>query len=80
METKPKFTNSPANDFSTFAKRIQGKSKEEQEKIRTELRTARYSSAKFIALLTPDSLSKISILLNCLPIFNAASSFDTKTI
>ena len=36
METKPKFTNSPANDFSTFAKRIQGKSKEEQEKIRAD--------------------------------------------
>ena len=50
METKPKFTNSPANDFSTFAKRIQGKSKEEQEKIRTELRTARYSSAKLTGI------------------------------
>ena len=40
----------------------------------------RYLSAKLIASLTPDSLSKISMVSNCLPSFNATSSFDTRTI
>ena len=48
----------------------------EQSKFLSE----RYSSAKFIALLTPNSSSKIPTALNCLPIFKASSSFVTRTI
>ena len=40
----------------------------------------RYWSAKLIASLTLDSLSKISMVSNYLPSFNATSSFDTRTI
>ena len=50
MEPKHKFTNSPVDTFSSFAKDIQSRSKEEQEEIRTKLRTERYSSAKFTGL------------------------------
>ena len=50
MEPKHKFTGSPTDSFSSFAKDIQGRSKEEQEEIRTKLRTERYSSAKFTGI------------------------------
>jgi len=50
MEPKHKFTGSPTDSFSSFAKDIQSRSKEEQEDIRTKLRTERYSSAKFTGI------------------------------
>ena len=50
MEPKHKFTGSPTDSFSSFAKDIQSRSKEEQEEIRTKLRTERYSSAKFTGI------------------------------
>jgi len=51
MEPKPKFTNSPADSFSKIAKDIQSRSKEEQENIRTKLRTKRYSSMKLSGIV-----------------------------